>query len=253
VKNLLLFTPRMKTKLFFLLLATSVSWNALGAEPYVATGITEAISDVFLSASVPGIVSAWKFKEGDFVKDNETIIELDKNLEELETTRRKLVLENRKMEWNAIQSLAKKESISVKKEEVDKAETEYRIAAAEHEMAMEQLRKRSVTAPCAGFIAEITRHVGESCQPYQPLIRLVDTRRCYLICNIEGKAADRLKLDQKVKLEIETGSSAVLLDGKISFLSPVVDPASGLAKVKILFDNTAGKVRPGIAGKMHFE
>ena len=120
-------------------------------------------------------------------------------------------------------------------------------------MAVEQLRKRSITAPCAGYIAEITRHVGESCQPYQPLIRLVDTRRCYFISNIEAKDADKLKLEQKVKLEIETGASAIVLEGKVSFLSPVVDPASGLAKVKILFDNASNKVRPGIAGKMRLE
>jgi RND family efflux transporter MFP subunit len=234
---------------FFLL----ITGNGLGAEPFVAEGITEAISDVVLSASVPGIVSAWKFKEGDFVRDHETIIELDKNLEELEATRRKLVLENRKMELDALTTLSKKGSISVKKEELDKADTDYRIAGAEHEMAVEQLRKRSIAAPCSGYIAEITRRIGESCQPYQPLIRLVDTRRCYFISNIEAKAADKLKLEQKIKLEIESGAGAILLEGKVSFLSPVVDPASGLAKVKILFDNAGNKIRPGIAGKMHFE
>jgi RND family efflux transporter MFP subunit len=243
----------MKTKFFIFLLGTIAMCVRLNAEPLVASGITEAISDVILSASVPGIVGAWKFKEGDFVKEHEVIIELDKTLEELEATRRKIVLENRKTEWDSMQTLAKKGSISVKKEELDKTETEYRIAAAEHEMAVEQLRKRSIIAPCAGSIAEITRHVGESCQPYQPLIRLVDTRRCYFISNIEAKAADKLKLEQKVKLEIETGSGAIVLDGKVSFLSPVVDPASGLSKVKILFDNGSGKVRPGIAGKMYFD
>ena len=51
------------------------------AEPLTAPGITEAIADVNLSPSVAGIVSVWKFKEGDFVKENEPIVELDKNLE----------------------------------------------------------------------------------------------------------------------------------------------------------------------------
>lgn len=227
--------------------------NVFGSEPFVAAGITEAICDVTLSASVPGIVSAWKFKEGDFVKENEAILDLDKNLEELEATRRKLVMDNRSTEWEALQLLAKKGSISVKKEELDKAQTDYRIAVAEHEMAVEQLHKRSITAPCSGFITEITRHVGESCQPYQPLIRVVDTRKCYFISNVEARPAERLKMDQTVKLEIEAGASAVVLEGKVVFLSPVVDPASGLRKVKVLFDNAAGKVHPGIAGKMYYE
>ena len=48
-----------------------------------------------------------------------------------------------------------------------------------------------------------------------------------------------------------TGTAA--LTGKVVFLSPVVDPASGLQKVKLLFDNADGKVRPGLAGKLFIE
>ena len=47
--------------------------------------------------------------------------------------------------------------------------------------------------------------------------------------------------------------ATIKLKGKIVFLSPVVDPASGLQKVRVLFDNTEGQVRPGVAGKMLIE
>jgi RND family efflux transporter MFP subunit len=223
------------------------------AEPIIAAGITEPICDVTLSSSVAGIVSAWKFKEGDFVKEGQAIIELDKRLEELEAERRKLARDNHKNDWEALQTLFKKNSISVKKDELEKAETEYKIAAAEFEMAAEQLRKRSITAPCSGYIAEITRDVGEACQPYQPLIRLVDTRQGYFVCNVEARTAGRLKPDQTVSLEIESMPAAIKIPGKIVFLSPVVDPASGLQKVRVLFDNADGRVRPGVAGKMLIE
>lgn len=223
------------------------------AEPMVVAGITEPIYDVTLSASVPGIVSAWKFKEGDFVREGETIIELDKKLEELEAERRKLAMDNRKQDRDNLQALYKKSSISVKKEELEKAETEYKIAAVEYEMAVEQLRKRSITAPCSGNITDITRDVGEACQPYQPLIRVVDTRQCYFISNVEARAAGRLKPDQNIKVEIEISPAPATIQGKIVFLSPVVDPASGLQKVRVLFDNTDGRVRPGVAGKLIIE
>jgi multidrug efflux pump subunit AcrA (membrane-fusion protein) len=73
------------------------------------------------------------------------------------------------------------------------------------------------------------------------------------VANIEARAGVGLKLQQPVQLEIDTGASPVLVQGKISYLSPVVDPASGLLKVKAIFENADGKVRPGLAGKMHFE
>lgn len=213
-------------------------------------GITEPIADVTLGASVPGIVSAWKFKEGDFVKPGDTIIQLDQRLEELEAARRKLAMDKTQRDWQALQTLFQKNSISVRKEELEKAETDYKIAATEYEMAAEQLHKRSVTAPCSGHIVEILRDVGEACQPYQPLLRIVDTRQCYFVSNVESQTASRLKLEQTVTLEITTGTTTLKLPGKVIYLSPVVDPASGLQKIRILFDNADGRVRPGVAGKL---
>lgn len=230
-------------------LACGAHLNAHAAAVAV-TGITEPIADVVLSASVPGIVSAWKFKEGDFVKANDVIIELDNRLEELEVERRKAVLESRKSERDALQSLAAKSSISVKKEELEKAETDWRIARTEHEMSVEQLRKRAVISPCAGSVVDIARDVGEACQAYQPLIRVVDTRQCYFVSNLEAKLARPLRSGQTVKLEIEASSAPIALEGKIVYLAPVVDPASGLQKVRVLFDNADGRVRPGVSGKM---
>jgi len=217
-----------------------------------AAGITEPVCDVVLSPAVPGLVSAWKFKEGDFVKENDVVIELDNKLETLETERRKLVMENRKTDWEALQTLFKKSSISVKKEELDKAETEYKIAVVEHQMAKEQLRRRSIIAPCSGYVAAITRDVGEACEEYQPLVRVVDTRQCYFVSNVEAKAGGSLKLGQTVNLEIETSTKPASVSGQITFLSPVIDPASGLRRVKVVFDNSDGKINPGVAGKMRF-
>ena len=61
-----------------------------------------------------------------------------------------------------------------------------------------------------------------------------------------------LKLNQEVTIEVDTGEAQVKLPGKIIFLSPVVDPASGLLKVKVLFHNAEGRIRPGLSGRMIF-
>jgi RND family efflux transporter MFP subunit len=222
------------------------------ADPATAAGITEPFLDVTLASPVAGILSVQKFREGDFVKEGDVLFELDKRLEELETARRKLVFESRQKDFEATQVLFKTTK-AVSKDELDKKETEFKVAAVEHDMAAEQLRRRLVSAPLAGTITEIFLDVGEACQPYQPLVRVVDTRQCYFVSNVEAKLAAGLKVGQTVRLDIETGAAPPTVSGKIIFLSPVVDPASGLLKVKVLFDNTAGKVRPGLAARMHLE
>ena len=222
---------------------------AQSADVAPSTGITEPFLDVTLSTSVPGIVSTRKFQEGDFVREGDVLIELDNKLEELEVERRKLVRDQKWNDFDATQKLFKTTK-GVSKEEMEKKESEYKVAAAEHDMAVEQLRRRKVISPLSGTITEIMLEVGEACQPYQPLVRVVDTRRCYFVTNIEAKLAAGLKLDQTARMEVDTGAGTAVIRGKIVFISPVVDPASGLQKVKVLFNNDEGKVRPGVSARM---
>jgi len=229
-----------------------LAFTARAAEVASVTGITEPVLDVTLSAPVAGIVTMRKFAEGDFVKEGDVIVELDKKLEELETERRKLVRDQKWTDFEATRKLFAATK-GVSKEDLDKREVEFKVAAVEHEMAAEQLRRRQIIAPMAGTVIEIVLEVGEACQPYQPLVRIVDARRCHFITNVEARSGARLKAGQTMKLEIDAGSGVVAVQGKIIFLSPVVDPASSLQTVKLLFDNADGKVQAGVAGRLLLE
>ena len=215
-------------------------------------GLTEPILDATLSSPVSGIVGARKFKEGEFVKQGQAIVELDKKLEELEENRRRLVVAHLKHDLEAIRFLFSKPNSSIKKETLDKAQVDYDVSVVDHQTAEENLRRRSITAPFDGYIVEIFLQLGEACQIQyqQPVLRLVDTRRCYFVSHIDAKAGYTLKPGQPVTLEIEAGAATVTVPGTIDFISPVVDAASGLMKVKAIFDNSDGKIRPGVAGKM---
>ncbi len=245
----------------------------------VASGVTEPFLDVTLSANVPGTIAKRHFNEGDFVKQGDPLISLDQRLEKLEVDRRKLISDS-KVEVNAAAEQVKtlksllestqklyESTKSISREEVAKKELEYKQAVAEYdrlmvvedreqieyEQALEQLRKRTLMAPMSGTVARIFPQVGEDCKAQEPLVRLVDVRQCYMVCNVEARAGYRLKEGTTVKLEVEAGNSFVTVPGKITYVSPVVDQASGLLRVKALFDNADGKVRPGVAGRMYFE
>jgi RND family efflux transporter MFP subunit len=213
------------------------------------TGITEAINDVTLSAPAAGIIGKRPLKEGDFVKAGGVILELDKKLEELEVNRRKAVLDMRRTELESAKKLFEK-TISLSREEMDKKVTEFAVAEAEYDLAREQLNRRHIYAPFDGTVAALIVEVGETCQAQQALARLVDTRHCYFICNIEARAGYSLKTGQAVKLEIEAGDKPAEFTGSVFFVSPVVDPASGLMRVKVIFENPDGRIRPGVAGRM---
>jgi RND family efflux transporter MFP subunit len=211
------------------------------------TGIVLPVLDVTLSAPVPGIVTSRKFQEGDAVKAGDVLMELDNNLERLEVERRKIVRDQKRADFDRTKNLFSATK-GVSKEEVDLRESEYKVAVAEHDIAAEQLRRREVIAPNGGVITQIMLEVGEACAAYQALIHLVDTRQCYLLASIEAVQGAKLKRDQDVTVEIDLGDGKATAPGKVFFISPLVDPASGLQKLKILFDNKDGKIRPGLTG-----
>ncbi len=216
------------------------------------TGITEPLLDVTVSASVAGTVTARGFAEGDFVRKGQAVLELDKQFEELAVTRRKLVMETLKTDLEGTRHLFNTTK-SVSKDDLDKKELDYRVAEVDYRTAAEQLRRRQIVAPIDGYLTEIMPQVGEDCRAQDPVFRIVDTRQCYFVANVDTKAGQDLKTGRKMNLQLDAGTSPVTVEGAVTFVSPVVDPASGLMKVKVLFANPDGRIRPGIAGELQLK
>lgn len=224
------------------------SWPVSGASEVI--GITEPFHDVTMSCSVTGIIGARLVEEGAFVRQGQLLIEIDKGLEELDVSRKTLAKEMHKSELDRLKALSEKNAISVIREELDKKQTEFNIASVDLEFANEQLRRRMLTSPIDGYVTEIFLEVGEGCELREPIIRVVETRRCYFVANIDARLGHGLKVGQKMRLSFEDGGSQIEIEGAINFVSPVVDPASGLMRVKLIFDNPDGKIRPGISGRL---
>lgn len=260
-------------------IAVSYGGECIAREPIGISGITEPISDVTLSLSVPGIVSTISVKEGDRLRKGQRILHLDKRTEELEVARRKLVWES-KSEYEGAQARARtlkeiydatlmlfKSTKSVSEEELKKQELELRLAVAErdrlaaaekrekieYEIAVETLEKRNLRSPIDGTVITLFYDEGESFEEHQPLVRVVDTGRGRFVSNLEENIGRFLKVGQQVDLVIGTGDTSVRKKGTISFVSPLVDSASGLMEVKVEFENMDNAVRPGTAATMEVD
>jgi RND family efflux transporter MFP subunit len=265
----------------FVWLTIGLVWLTIGlcaGAQQTAFGITEPFKDSTLSATVAGTITDIKRKEGDFVRKGDVLIELERQQEALEVERRKLIADS-KVEVDAAKEQVEtlkldlegtkklfEETRSVSKEELQKKELEYKLAQAELErltiaeereeieyrMALVQLQKRIITAPFDGVIVKVFLENGENCSPQQPLVRIADTNKCRLVVHVEASASRNLKKGIQVRVKIDDVQSPLNVAGIVDFVSPVVDPSSGLREVKVLFDNPQGKVRPGVTGVMTF-
>ena len=235
------------------------------------SGLTEPIGDVILSFDVDGTIAKIHFNEGDAVKQGDRLIELNKRFEELDVRRSKMIWESKvevesakvrsamlKKVYESTLALYKKTG-SVSKEEMEAKQLEYELAEADYQrlsvnekkeeleylMAIEKRDKLILTSPINGTITDLMLDEGESCENRQPVVQVVDTGKCLLVCNIEAPLGQNLSKGQTVDLTIPVGFETVTRKGHLIFVSPVVDPASGLMMVKAEFDNADGAVRPG--------
>jgi RND family efflux transporter MFP subunit len=235
--------------LLAVLLAAGFISTASAAEPIEISGITRPFMDVTLGLSEAGIIHTQLVNEGDIIKKGDVILELDKNLETLEVSRREAVRDQNKMVYDSTLALSQNTK-SVSKEDLEKSLAEYNVSSAEYSIAVQQLADRQLVAPFSGTVAEVLLRPGAAVAPYQSLVRVVDTSRCYFIGHTDGVSAANLHLDEPVKIQLVNGQTVA---GKIDFISPVVDAASGLVRVKAIFENADGKIRPGLAAKMSVE
>ncbi len=200
-----------------------------------------------MSSIVQGTIAEVHFEEGDFIEKDAVILEMESRSEELDVQRTEVVVDNLKMTLERSEKLLKNTS-SISMEEVDTARSEYKMSLLELELAKDALLNKRVVAPFSGIITDLPLEVGEYCEPPQILLRMVDIREFYCIANIDPAVAGKLNLGNPVEFVSERENNPNKQKGKIVFISPVVDSASGLLRIKALFSNPDGMVRPGEGG-----
>ncbi len=209
-------------------------------------GLTHPVLDSTLGAPNDGVIGGRFFDEGDAVQQGQIILELSTEIERLDVERRKVALSLSEKERDRLKQLAEKTS-SVSEERLETAEGNYQIAKADFELAQARLKDRQVIAPFSGVIADFLEHeVGEGTKVGNPLIRLVDTSRILFICNLPFDIAGHLKKGQKLPVKGAFQNPDKVVEGEITFISPVVDAASGLLRIKVVINNQDQQIKPGV-------
>ncbi|HEX3019021.1 MAG TPA: efflux RND transporter periplasmic adaptor subunit [Chitinispirillaceae bacterium] len=256
-----------------------VIYSAINSQPLQIQGITEPLKHAIISSDYAVRVTAVRFDEGAAVRKGDTILELDYRESWLEAERNrvisesyaeldaaKLKTENARIDFEATRTLHDS-TRSVSNEELLKKELEYNVAKTEcdrltmikkkevleYQSALERLKRHFVIAPFAGIVAQRFLNESETCKPLEPLIKLVDTKKCRFITYVPVGRSQNLVKGKKVNLTINCGKSTLNREATVDFVSPVIDASSGLRTVKVIFDNSDGSVQPGVGGVLHID
>ncbi len=107
------------------------------------------------------------------------------------------------------------------------------------------LEKKSVHAPFDGVVTRHMRAVGEATDNYLPLLTLVDLSKVYLETYLPANRLRDVQPGQTVEVTVPDlpGRSS---RAPIDYIAPVIDPASGEFRVKIVLANDDHALRSGM-------
>ena len=79
---------------------------------------------------------------------------------------------------------------------------------------------------------------------------MVDISRVRFNGTFPAASANKLRAGNVVTIRIQQEGKVLTRQARVSFVSPVADPSSGLVELIAEFDNPDGSVRPGMSGQI---
>lgn len=215
-------------------------------------GLVLPFREVVVSSPVQSSIEAINFREGDTVKAGDVLARLYGRIEELDMLRTKAALEKREFDFKGSKNLYADKIIS--EDEALKNKIELELARLQAEQATELFRQRTIIAPIDGILVEKMREVGESITATQALFRLVAIDQVYVQFFLPSDQSTALKVGDTVAIRCQLGTAQDIpreFSGRIDFIDPRVDAASGLLRVKVLLDNPGLVIKPGLLSLIH--
>jgi RND family efflux transporter MFP subunit len=218
-----------------------------------ATGTAEAATDARLPALQSGLYTlknnprtGKRFSMGDEVRQGDKVIQLInpefENQVSIES--QKLNFDISKREYEKQQEIYKKGGITLR--ELTDAERSFIDAQYAYDNAKLQLAKLWIIAPYDGILVDLPVHSNlEMIATGTELARVMEYSKMFAEVTLPGKELGRISRDQ-VALITNYNNPGDTLKGRVSQVSPTLDPDSRMFKLTLEIQNDSLRLRPGM-------
>ena len=207
-----------------------------------AVGSLVAVRGVDVAAEVAGVVKEIRFKSGDSVRQGDLLVQLDDAAEQAELPG--LRARTRQAEQNLVRARQLREQGLAAQEALDTAQSEYDQARSTLRAREVTIEKKAIRAPFAGRLGIRQVNVGEYVQPAATIVTLQSLSPLYVNFTLPQQQLGRVEPGQP--LTIVTDAFADAFNGRISAVSPKIDPSSRNFAVQGEVANEEEKLRPGM-------
>ena len=129
-----------------------------------------------------------------------------------------------------------------KKQQLKSAEGQLTSAKGKYEGATAQLAYSEIRSPIDGVVTDRPTYPGETPPPGTPLLTVMDTSSVIAKAHIPQDQAVQLKPGDAATMK---ASGDIEVTGKVTLVSPALDPNSTTVEVWVEAPNADGRLRPG--------
>lgn len=224
--------------------------NADAAPGIPHPGILQAYEEVVLSSPVDELVAETPLREGDFVDRDGVVLRLRDAEQQLELRRSAAVLRKAEFDANASKALVAEKIVAADKNL--EQEVRYEVAKIESETARIKAEERTLRSPIAGVVTKRLKDKGESVSRMEEVAEVMAIDRIFVLLNLPEDLRSALRPSDPAWVVVPSMANKEPFEGRIDFIDPVVDPGSGLFRVKVLLENPDRLLRPGMRAHVSF-
>jgi RND family efflux transporter MFP subunit len=233
--------------------------SSLGSPTVVDAAIIQPYRAATIGTEVAGIIEAFKFEEGDLVKQGQVVAEISKKryTANMEKSRDRvksldLALKRARREVQIKEQLMAKGATTTQELLKAKAQaeiTESEIDEARQILKLTQLDLKSceVKAPFTGYINLRHRQEHEPVERLQPLFDLVDSEKVYAVANVPEATLGLFAKGRSASFSAPSGKK---YQGIVSKATKTIDPKSKTRKVFVLISNAKNELELGMSGAL---
>ncbi len=160
-------------------------------------------------------------------------------------------------ELDRLRLVVEKTDLSIEQSERDLKEADLTKSLKEQHLAAanKQLGDHRITAPIAGMVVELYRKAGEWLNRGDPVVRIIRLDKLRVEAFVDGTRFSTNLVGRPVTLttHLPPGDVVGTFKGRITFVSPEVQPVNGQVRVWADVENPELTLRPGARGTLDID
>ena len=215
---------------------------------YPAEATVEAVKQATIAAQLQGRVIEARVDAGSRVKAGEVLMRLDEREAAQGLAGAQAQLVNARAAYERGKNLFAQKFIS--QAALDKAEADFKAAAASAGQAGIATGFATIVAPFSGIVAQRQTELGEMATPGKPLLTLFDPKGMRVVASIpQYKLAE---VRQALRAKVEFPESGKWIDATRVEVLPTADVRTHVVRARVTLPDNLEGVIPGMFVRAHF-